>query len=149
LSNISDAQKLSGYNLISQQGAGMTDFYPKFSTKFPTVETPYTIQTISGIISDISFTKNSNNSYGQLTVLTDSATINLPIAYFPKMELHLDTQKISYRIEPDLGLIQFDIPNGTHNFYVNFSNTPIRTISNYISLLFLFGFIIKLIRVKK
>lgn len=146
---LTDSQKLSGNNLIAQQGAGMTDFYPKYSTNFPTVNTPYTINTISGIVSDISFTKNSQVAYGQITVLTEKATINLPVAYFPKMELRLDTQKISYRIEPNMGLIQFDIPSGTHIFYLSFLNTPIRTLSNYISLLFLFGFIIKLIRESK
>jgi len=148
-SNLSDIQKLSGDNLISQQGAGLTDFYPKYSKDFPTVNTPYTVETISGAISDLTFFKNSQIAYGQFTVLTDSATINLPIAYFPKMELRLDTQKIPYRIEPILGLIQFDIPSGTHHFYLRFQNTPIRTISNYISLIFLFGFIIKLIRDQK
>lgn len=146
---LSDSQKLSDNNLIAQQGAGLTDFYPKYSTNFPNVNTPYTIDTINGIISDISFTKNSSIAYGQLNVLSESATINLPIAFFPKMELRLDTQKISYRIEPELGLIQFDVPQGTHHFNLQFKNTPIRTISNYISLLFLFAFIIKIIRESK
>ena len=137
--NINDQQKLSGAALTAQQGAGLTDFYPKYSSNFPTIETPKTIE----------ITKNSQIAYGQITVLDDSTTVNLPIAYFPKMELRLDTQKIPYRIEPELGLIQFDIPNGTHHFYLQFNNTPIRTISNYISLLFLFAFIIKSIRDQK
>jgi len=137
--NIGDQQKLSGDNLIAQQGAGLTDFYPKFSTNFPTVNTH----------KDIQISKNSQVAYGQITVDDASVTVNLPIAYFPKMELRLDTQKIPYRIEPDLGLIQFDIPHGTHHFYLRFLNTPIRTISNYISIIFLFGFIIKSIREQK
>ncbi len=148
-SNLTDNQKLSGNNLIAQQGAGLTDFYPKFSINTPTIDNTYTIQTISGITSDISFTKNSTNAFGQIKVIGNNATINLPIAYFPKMELRLDTKKILYRIEPDLGLIQFDIPSGIHHFNLQIVNTRVRTISNYISTLFLFGFIIKLIRVKK
>jgi len=147
--NINDQQKLSGANLIAQQGAGLIDFYPKFGDKLPTVETPYTIQTLSGVVSDISFTKNSQIAYGQITVNSDSATINLPSSYFPKMELRLDTQKISYRIDPEFGFVQFDIPAGTHSFYLRFLDTPIRTLSNYISLLCLSAFIIKLIRESK
>lgn len=148
-SSLNDSQKLSDNNLIAQQGAGLTDFYPKFSLNTPTVDNPYTIQIISGLTSDVTFTKNSSNAYGQITVIGDIATINLPLAYFPKMELRLDTIKTDYRIDPVLGLIQFDIPTGSHHFNIQFKNTPIRTISNHISLLFLFGFIIKLIRVKK
>jgi len=144
--NLTDTQKLSGDNLVAAQGAGLTDFYPNFSVNTPTETTPYTINTVEGIISDISFTKNSHIAYGQVNVLTNSATINLPITYFPKMELRLDTQKTNYRIEPNLGLIQFDLPQGIHHFNVQFKNTPIRTLSNYISLLFLFAFIIKSIR---
>lgn len=146
---LTDGQKLSEENLLAAKGAGLTDFYPNFSINTPTVNTPYTINTIEGIISDISFTKNSQIAYGKFNVLTDSATINLPIAFFPKMELRLDNQKINYRIEPNLGLIQFDIPTGVHHFYLQFKNTPIRTLSNYISLLFLFAFIIKSIRDQK
>ena len=138
-SNLTDPQKLSGSNLISQQGAGLTDFYPKYSSNFPTIETK----------NYIPITKNSQVASGQITVNDDFATVNLPVAYFPKMELRLDTQKIPYRIEPDLGLIQFDIPYGTHHFYLQFLDTPVRTISNHISLLFLFAFIIKLIREQK
>ncbi len=137
--NINDQQKLSGGNLIAQQGAGMTDFYPKYGTNFPAVNTPKNIQ----------ITKNSQIAYGQITVDSNLSTINLPIAYFPQMELRLDTQKIPYRIDPEFGFIQFDVPHGTHSFYLRFLNTPIRTIANYISLLFVFAFIIKLIRVTK
>jgi len=145
-SNLNDQQKLSGNNLIAQEGAGLTDFYPKFSDKFPTVETPAIIQTISGNTSDISFYKNSQIAYGQIKVQNETATINLPIAYFPKMELRLDTQKISYRIDPILGQIQFDVPQGQHHFYLRFMDTPIRILANYISLLFIIAFIIKIIR---
>lgn len=147
--NINDQQKLSGQNLIAAQGAGLTDFYPKYSHTFPTVETPAVMQTILGTTGNVSFTKNYQITYGQITVKSDMAIMNLPVAYFPNMELRLDTQKISYRIEPNLGLVQFDVPTGTHHFYLQFKNTPIRTISNYISLLFAIAFIIKLIRDQK
>lgn len=148
-STLTDSQKLSGQSLIAQQGAGLTDFYPKYSHIFPTVETPAVVQTIIGTTSNISFTKNSQIAYGHITVNSDIATINLPIAYFPKMELRLDTQKISYRIEPELGLIQFDIPSGTHQYYLRFLDTPARTLANCISLIFLIAFIIKIIRESK
>lgn len=137
--NINDQQKLSGMTLVAQQGAGLTDFYPKYGSNFPTVDTPINIK----------ITKNSSIAYGHITVNDDSATINLPIAYFPKMELRLDTQKIPYRVEPELGLIQFDVPIGSHSFYLRFLNTPIRIIANYISLLFALAFIIKSIRESK
>lgn len=138
-STLTDSQKLSGNNLIAQQGAGLTDFYPKYSSSFPTVNSQKYTQ----------ITKNSSIDYGQVVVIGESETITLPIAYFPKMELRLDTQKIPYLIEPNLGLVQFDVPTGTHHYNLQFKNTPIRTISNYISLLFLFGFIIKSIRDQK
>lgn len=110
---------------------------------------PTTIQVVSGEVSNIVFTPNPSDAHGQLNVLSDNATINLPIIYVPKMMLRLDTQRTPYRVEPISGLIQFDLPSGNHHFNLQLQNTSIRTISNYISLLFLFAFIIKAIRVKK
>jgi hypothetical protein len=148
-SHLSGSQKLSGENLISQQGAGLKDFYPKYSLEFPQPPPVNLPIIIDGSVTEASLNKTSIVFSGNINVDSIRATVNLPIAYFPKMELRLDGQKTPYRIEPILGLIQFDLPFGLHYFYLRFSDTPIRTLANYISILALFAFIIKIIRDQK
>jgi len=147
--NLSDTQKLTGGNLVAQQGAGLKDFYPKFSLEFPKYPSANLPIIIAGQASPSIIQKTSTVFSGEININTPQATVNLPVAYFPKMELRLDGQKSTYRIDPILGLVQFDLPSGLHHYYIRFSDTPIRLFANLISVLALLAFIIKIIRDQK
>jgi hypothetical protein len=146
--NLTDSQKLTFPEIIRQSGAGLKDYWPKYSTDFPTQFSSGIPLVESGQTSNLNFSKNSHTAKGSITVLSDSAVIDLPMVYFPNWQLFLNGQKTSFNIEPKLGLIQLDLPTGNYNFSLKLFNTPIRTISNYISLIALVLFIIKLIREK-
>ena len=53
---------------------------------------------------------------------------------FPNFEITDKGQKIDYEIEPELGRMVINLKSGDHQIYVKLKNTPIRTVSNYISL---------------
>jgi len=133
--DLTDQQKLSTENILAQSGAGLKDYWPKYSQNFPTSFAPNLPIVIQGKVDFIKYFKKSNYSEAYYSVSTPKATINLPITYFPNWELYVDGQKTDYQIDPDLGLIQFETNQGEHNIKLYFKNTPVRKIANVISLL--------------
>jgi len=133
--NLTDSQKLSSEEVIKQSGAGLKDYWPKFGKNFPTTFAPNLPTIIQGEVDFIKYYKKSNYSEAYFSVSTPKATINLPIVHFPNWELYVDNQKIDYQINPDLGLIQFEINQGSHHYELFFKNTKIRLIANLISLI--------------
>jgi hypothetical protein len=134
-SNLTDNQELSSDRILAQSGAGLKDYWPKFSKNFPTSFAPNLPTVIQGEANFIKYYKKSNYSEAFFSVSTPKAIINLPIAYFPNWELYLDNQKIDYQIDPILGLIQFEIGQGSHHYELFLKNTKIRLIANIISLI--------------
>ena len=146
--NLTDSQKLTTAEIIRESGAGLKDYWPKYSRSFPT-QYSTGIPTIEfGKISNLNFSKTSNRATGSVDVLSSSATINLPMVYFPNWRLFINQKSADFKIEPNLGLIQLVLPAGSYTFSLKLSNTPIRTIANCLSLIALTVFIIKLIREK-
>jgi len=66
--------------------------------------------------------------------------------YFPGWKAFLDNQEIAIKHDNDLQLMIFKIPSGEHKLQLRFTNTPIRTISEIISLIAFVFFLILLIR---
>ena len=59
--------------------------------------------------------------------------IRFSIAYFPGWNIVLDGNKVLPEIQE--GLITLSVPQGNHQMTVLFENTPVRTISNLITIL--------------
>lgn len=133
--NLTDQQKLSTENVLAQSGAGLKDYWPKYSQNFPTSFAPNSPILIQGEVDFIKYYKKSNYSEAFYSVSTPKAIVNLPIAYFPNWELYIDNQKTDYKIDSELGLIQFETNQGSHHYKLFFKNTPIRLIANFISLI--------------
>lgn len=138
-SNLTDNQELSQDRILAQSGAGLKDYWPKFSSNFPTSFAPTSPIISQGEADFIKFYKKSNYSEAFFAVFSSDATITLPIVYFPNWDLYLDNQKIDYQIEPDLGLIQLKASKGIHHYKLYFKDTKIRFISNLISLISFFS----------
>ncbi len=134
-SNLTDNQELSSERVLAQSGAGLKDYWPKYSQNFPTSFAPNLPTVTQGEVDFIKYYKKSNYSEAYFSVSTSNATIKLPIVYFPNWELYLDNQKIDYQIDPDLGLIQFEVDQGSHHYELFFKNTKIRLVANLISLI--------------
>lgn len=146
---LQDADKLGGSELIRQSAAGLKDYWPKYSQKFPETFAPSVPVVLEGEVDFIKYFKNSHNATAYFSVTTPEALFNLPIVYFPNWELIIDNQKSDYQIDKELGLIQISLPEGQHSLTLDFKNTPLRTVSNILSLLAATCFIILIIREKR
>lgn len=144
-----DANKLNGPELVRQSAAGLMDYWPKYSKKFPDTYAPQSPIIASGQATINSYYKKSNSSETNLSVLTPNAVVNFPVVYFPNWELVVDGQKTDFKIEPELGLIQTDLNQGNHQISLKFKDTPLRTFANLFSLISLGAFIILIIREKR
>jgi hypothetical protein len=148
-SKLTDRDKLSGVELVRQSGAGLMDYWPNYSNGFPRTFAPTLPTVTEGQVDFIKYYKKSNYVESYFSVLTPKAIINLPIVYFPNWTLILDGQKHDFQIEPNLGLIQFELNSGEHHLQLYFENTPLRSFANLFSLFAFGSFIILIIREKR
>lgn len=79
--------------------------------------------------------KNHSRLYEFTTQSTESGKLLFKRYYFPGWKLKIDNQKSSISAALPYGLIEADIPSGNHSLKLEFKNTPIRNISNLISVL--------------
>lgn len=147
--DLKDSDRFTKSEVIRQSGAGLKDYWPKYSTDFPT-EFASDPQVLSGIVQINSFSKTSNFASGNIQVNSSSALISLPIAYFPKFELIVNNQPQNFLIDKKTGLITLVLNSGQNIFQLTFVDTPIRFISNILSIvsLIIFGLLL-FFRVKK
>jgi hypothetical protein len=148
LKNASDQDYLSDAKIYQQSGAGLKDYWPKYSQEYPTTMASSLPIATSGNIEIIKQTRKSNSLSGKLIVISDFASINFPITYFPNWTLFIDGIPSKYNINPKYGEINLVLSQGDHTYLLNFYNTPIRTISNCLTIFGICLYIIKLYREK-
>ena len=62
-------------------------------------------------------------------------SITIAQLYFPNFKIYDFGKAVDFQIEPELGRMVLNLNPGNHQIYIKLTNTPIRTISNIISLL--------------
>jgi hypothetical protein len=77
---------------------------------------------------------------GEVTAHAPSR-IRMPFAWFPGWTVRLDGRSVEARPAPGSGLIEFDVPVGTHSVQVAFGRSPARWWGEGISLLSLVGIV--------
>ncbi len=131
---LTDQEKLSGALWDLQRNAGIFDYLPK-AAKFPpggpALETAQ-VTTGSATINDF---KRGTNWLEFKSESSLSATLRLPIIDFPNWRVFVDDKEISFDSKNDLGQPTFDIDPGSHLIFAKLYNTPVRIISNIISLI--------------
>ncbi|MFH0937193.1 MAG: 6-pyruvoyl-tetrahydropterin synthase-related protein [Candidatus Daviesbacteria bacterium] len=70
----------------------------------------------------------------KIDVLEDS-DIEIPITYFPGWQVFSNGKEVKLGESSNLGLIRVKLLKGQHSVTMNFSNTPVRTAGNLISIL--------------
>lgn len=68
-------------------------------------------------------------------------TFQLNTFYFPGWQARLNGDRITINTDNPFKLIQLDVPAGTHQLNVEFSNTPVRTVGNTFSAITLAGLV--------
>ncbi len=128
-----DKDRLTPSEIVRQSGAGLKDYWPNYGTKFPDTYSNNTPKIEAGKVKTLDFKKNSTSATASFLVISDSATIVLPVVFFPKMSTYVDGKPIQFFIDPEYGLIKVNLPNGSHQLLVELKNTPVRIFSNIIS----------------
>lgn len=145
---ITDTQKFSGLAWTNEVTSGIYDYLPKTARIAAQSPAKDFIDEVSPSNTTFSVSNSQKGSDWMLFDLNLSQNAKVTIAqlYFPNFEVTDHGQPVVYQIEPELGRLVVNLDAGEHQLLVKFTNTPIRTVSNYISLiawLFLIAFIFK------
>lgn len=135
MGKLTDEEKFSGVAWDLQLTAGIYDYLPKTAKEAPKApkKTAFEIMRgkaeVSGIIErtrSVSFDINAE----------ENSTVRLNTLMFPGWKVWVDGKEteISIPEEEKWGRMWIEVPSGNHKIEAKFTNTPIRTFSNIISL---------------
>lgn len=131
---ITDAEVVSGPLWDEGRSSSLTDFWPKTALRPPDIFASLSPQFVTGSGSVLTAVKYPSSFTSTLNILSDTARISFPIAYFPGWEGYVDNKSLYVFPDGDLGLITAELPVGQHEISLKFVNTPPRTAGNLISL---------------
>ena len=138
--NITDKQKLSGENWQKAITISINDYLPIYTSLSPPHQAAELPVVLSGKIDFINIEKGSDWQRWLVDVLDDSR-VQAQIFYFPDWKVYVDQMdtKIDYLKN---GLITFDLTKGKHTVILKLTDTPIRVISNVLTLMGFFIFLL-------
>lgn len=152
---ITDEQKLSGLAWTNQITSGIYDYLPKTASTAAKTKAADIIDKVEPSTTEYQLLGWQKGTDWWLFNLQNEnpAKFTLASLYFPNFKLFDNQIELKYEVEPELGRITIDLDPGYHQIYLKFNNTPIRAISNYLSLFawifILVYFISKLWKTKK
>lgn len=138
--DISDKEKFSGELWEKQLTISIFDYLPIYAKLPPITKAPEFPEIMSGKANFVYYKKGSNYQIGEIEVL-EKVNIRLPLFDFPGMKVFDNNKVISHnhsdcrKQEFCLGLISFDLERGNHTIKAVLTNTWIRTIGNYLTVL--------------
>lgn len=146
---LTDAGRLTPAEIFRQSGAGLRDYWPKFSQKFPETMAPESPVVEAGTVITSAYFKTSRRLQYHFRITSDHAAIKLPLVYFPIWQQYLNDVPAPVKIDPEFGQIRLDLPQGDYRLLLLYKNTPLRTAANLISLSAIIYLIYVSRRVKK
>lgn len=138
--NITENEKLTGDLWEQQRKGALLDYLPKTALE-PREGAPTSPIIISGESTTSNFVNKSNNFKFDVKVSKDSV-IDVPVYYFPDWIIYINSKQYPSNHDNLLGRISINLPVGEYKVEGKFKNTPLRTISNMISLLSIAGLLI-------
>jgi hypothetical protein len=145
--------KFSGESWQKELTISIFDYLPIYAKLPPITPAPAQPEVLDGAATFPSYTKGSDFQNGVIDV-KKSALIRLPLFDFPGMVTKIDGKIVSHVNNNCsgevfcLGLITYKVPVGTHTISVKLTDTPIRKVGNYLSLISLAS-VISLFVIKK
>lgn len=133
---INDDQKFEGKAWVNQVTGGIYDYLPKTAqtaAKSPAKEYIDDINLLDTEYSLSGQKKGTDWLFFNIS-LKKPATITLPVLYFPSFALLVNDKPTEIKHESTLGRITFDLTPGDHQVFLKLHDTPVRTISNILSL---------------
>jgi len=130
--DISDSQKLSGKLWETQQKAAILDYLPKGAIQ-PREGAPYGPILRSGDAVFESFKLNSN-SFEFKTRVAIPSDIEVPVFDFPGWKVTVNDSEFKHSNQNSLGRISVHLESGEYLISGKFTNTPVRTLANLLTL---------------
>ena len=137
---ITDAEKFSGKLWDKQLTISIFDYLPIYAKLPPVSHAPEKPEILDGRVETVEYSKGSNYQTGKLVVYED-ATIRLPLFDFPGMAVYANGEQIEH-INDDcrnqefcLGLITFKLPKGEFSVYTTLTDTLVRKLGNYLTII--------------
>ncbi|MDO8658889.1 MAG: hypothetical protein Q7K55_09180 [Candidatus Levybacteria bacterium] len=107
------------------------EYLPKWVRKNPTERYGDKVEIPNSTISNLIIRPN-NISFEKTSPENTTATINT--IYFPGWKVFVDTEKWDFDYSNERGVIKINLPEGIRKVELNFSETPIRLVSDVISI---------------
>lgn len=135
--DITPTEKMTGHYYDKELTISIFDYLPKVAPLPPTQAVPLGPIFVNGIAA-LSNLQKSSASYSFDLIASQPGQIAFPIYNFKGWRVKLDgiDQKISNY--SNLGLISVSFPQGSHYLAAKFESTPLRSLANTISLIFIF-----------
>lgn len=135
---VNDKHKLSGQLWDIQRTAGIFDYLPMYAVVPPGRPAPDDYQIMEGDVMVQNYASGSASARFQSRATTPSV-VRLNIFDFPTWKVFIDGKKVEHNHENYLALITIPVPPGEHTVEAKLTNTPLRTLSNAISLFTVIG----------
>lgn len=131
---VREEEKLTGVAFELQQKAAINDYLPKTAEVAPPAKAPTEVKVIEGEGQAKGFLVRSNQFSFDAEIYKD-AKIEIPVMYFPNWIVLVDGVQVPIDIVGAHGLISVNVPEGQHIVIGRFTNTPIRSLSNAITVI--------------
>ncbi len=128
-------EKFSGLSWDRQLTTSIFDYLPIYAKFPPATGAPPLPYSDGAPISVLDYTHQSA-SFSFATRSNTAVRLTLPQFDFPGWVVRLDGKIISHNHNNDLGLINFDLPSGSHQVKAVLIDTPIRLLADSLSLIF-------------
>lgn len=134
LPHMTDKEKLTGDEYHNQIKGALLDYLP-VGSQIPQNPAPATPQILNGIVDTNYFDKRSNYFSSEFDILSEQATVQFPVTYFPGWFVYQNraNQPIQFDTKNDFRQITLRLNKGHQLIQAFFENTPIRTLANLIT----------------
>ena len=129
-----DNEQFTGEIWEWHTSSARADFWPKYAEKVPEGPAPANPIILNGQGEITSFNETSKSMVANLVVVSDQATVQFPGVYFDGWRGFKDGEEIGVYPEGKYGQMTTELSKGKHSVSLEFTNTPVRTIGNFISL---------------
>lgn len=133
--NITDSEKFSGESWRLQQTISIFDYLPIYAKHPPAERASEGPIFLEGQGKILNGSKGSDWQKWNIEVNGKTAKVQLPLYFFPDWKVKIDNSDVNIDYKNELGLITIDVSGGPHLIYARLFNTPVRAVSNALSIL--------------
>ncbi|MFC1649228.1 hypothetical protein ACFL2C_00760 [Patescibacteria group bacterium] len=133
---LTDEEKFSDAAWDLQQTAGIYDYLPSTAVTAPKEPMKELVETMEGEVVVNNTEQGTDWARMSVSVKSEDAVLRLGIFQFPNWKTYVDGQEVANYVPntEKWGRMYIDVPRGEHAIEAIFTNTTVRTVSNFISL---------------